>query len=201
MSDLPVRADAAGERLARRLASSQTRRGFLGRLGAGVTALVGGRMAAAAVQPEAAEAFHFCGHIFTTGSCPSPLGLPRIDSKGLPVRPKDGRPIDNIGRLVDGHGYAVNEAGKRIVGPTGQPVPKAPRTRLCQDWVREVYLPRLVPQIDGGWYRCCGGTIRKLVDCCSTSKKRINGDASLVGYCYSGRRVFCVMYFQTRNPC
>ena len=43
--------------------------------------------------------------------------------------------------------------------------------------------------------------MRKLVDCCSYSKRRINGDGSLTGYCYKGRRVFCVMYFQTKVPC
>ena len=57
------------------------------------------------------------------------------------------------------------------------------------------------PHIDGAWYRCCGGQVRKLVDCCSYSRKRINGDASLTGYCYKGRRVFCVMYFQTKVKC
>ena len=56
-------------------------------------------------------------------------------------------------------------------------------------------------QIDGAWYRCCGGHVRKLVDCCSYDKHRINGDKSLTGYCYKGRRVFCVMYFQTKVPC
>ena len=30
--------------------------------------------------------------------------------------------------------------------------------------------------------------MRKLVDCCSRNRKRINGDASLTGYCYKGRR-------------
>ena len=43
--------------------------------------------------------------------------------------------------------------------------------------------------------------MRKLVDCCSYSRRRINGDGSLTGYCYKGRRVFCVMYFQTKVPC
>ena len=43
--------------------------------------------------------------------------------------------------------------------------------------------------------------MRKLVDCCSHNKRRINGDKSLTGYCYKGRRVFCVMYFQTKVPC
>ena len=56
-------------------------------------------------------------------------------------------------------------------------------------------------QVDGAWYRCCGGHVRKLVDCCSHNKHRINGDKSLTGYCYKGRRVFCVMYFQTKVPC
>jgi len=30
---------------------------------------------------------------------------------------------------------------------------------------------------------------------------RINGDRSLKGYCYENRKVFCVMYFQTKVPC
>ena len=55
--------------------------------------------------------------------------------------------------------------------------------------------------MDGAWYRCCKGHVRKLVDCCSTSDRRINGDESLKGYCYADRKVFCVMYFQTKVPC
>ena len=43
--------------------------------------------------------------------------------------------------------------------------------------------------------------MRKLVDCCAHHNKRINGDASLEGYCFSGRKVFCVMFFQTKVPC
>ena len=43
--------------------------------------------------------------------------------------------------------------------------------------------------------------MRKLVDCCSHSTRRINGDASLTGYCYKGRRVFCVMYYDTKVKC
>jgi hypothetical protein len=55
--------------------------------------------------------------------------------------------------------------------------------------------------VEGAWYRCCNNQIRKLTDCCSTSRVRINGDASLVGYCRPGRRVFCVMYYDTGVPC
>ena len=46
-----------------------------------------------------------------------------------------------------------------------------------------------------------GGQIRKLVDCCGAVRNRINGDAALTGYCYSGRRVFCVMYYDTKIKC
>ena len=35
--------------------------------------------------------------------------------------------------------------------------------------------------VDGSWYRCCGGHVRKLQDCCSYSQQRINGDAALQG--------------------
>ena len=38
-------------------------------------------------------------------------------------------------------------------------------------------------------------------DCCAHTQKRINGDAALEGYCYRGRKVFCVMFFQTKIPC
>ena len=53
----------------------------------------------------------------------------------------------------------------------------------------------------GAWYRCCGGTVRKLWDCCAHHDRRINGDAALHGYCYGGRKVFCVTYYQTHVPC
>jgi hypothetical protein len=28
-----------------------------------------------------------------------------------------------------------------------------------------------------------------------------DGDGALGGYCYGGRRVFCIVYFQTKIPC
>ncbi len=55
--------------------------------------------------------------------------------------------------------------------------------------------------MEGSWYRCCNDQVRKLVDCCSYSTRRINGDASLTGYCWDGRRVFCVMYYETGLAC
>ncbi len=59
----------------------------------------------------------------------------------------------------------------------------------------------LAAGVTGAWYRCCGGRVRKLVDCCTEGNRRINGDKALTGYCYRKRKVFCVMYYQTKVPC
>ncbi len=181
------------------LVANSSRRGFLARVGAAVTALTAGGLVARAVKPGEADAFHFCGHIFTTGSCPHPVGTPRIDSKGYPLRAADGKPVDNLGRLINGSGVPVSSNGKAKEDPDGHPLPPAPRTKVCEHLTAEKF--NLNTTVDGGWYRCCGGRVRKLVDCCSQSDRRINGDAALTGYCYSGRKVFCVMYFQTKVPC
>jgi hypothetical protein len=185
-------------RAAESVAASTSRRGFLARVGGGVMAVAGARGAASLIKPGEAEAYHFCGHIYTTDSCPHPTGLPRIDSRGLPLRAKDGHRVDDLGRLIDRHGHPVGEDGKRLTDPDGAPLPEAARTPVCKA-TGDVY--GFKGQIDGAWYRCCGGTVRKLTDCCGYTSRRINGDAALTGYCYGGRRVFCVMYFQTKVPC
>ena len=180
------------------LALSTSRRGLLARAGQMLLGAAGGSMVKAVVAPGEAEAYHFCGHIYTTDSCPHPTGLPRIDARGLPLRAADGKPVDNIGRVVDTEGYPLDDFGRRLTDPDGNPLTRAPRTKIC-DQVAETFSIRT--KTDGAWYRCCGGRVRKLVDCCSPSRRRINGDRSLRGYCYKGRRVFCVMYFDTRIPC
>jgi hypothetical protein len=187
------------ERAFTSLAANSSRRGFLARVGGAVTALTAGGLVARAVKPGEADAFHFCGHTFTTGSCPHPVGLPRIDSRGYPLRASDGRPVDNLGRLVNGAGVPISDDGDPKRDSDGHPLPPAPRTQVCQHLTAEKY--NINTQIDGGWYRCCGGHVRKLADCCSYSDRRINGDAALEGYCYAGRKVFCVMFFQTKVPC
>jgi hypothetical protein len=188
------------ERALDSLAGKASRRGFLARVGAGLTALAAGGLVARAIKPGEAEAYHFCGHIFTTGSCFHPLGreLPRIDSRGYPLRPSDGQPIDNLGRPVNSDGEPVDDQGRALRDPDGRPLPPAPRTRICDVTAAEYDFK---PYIDGSWYRCCDGHVRKLVDCCGHVSKRINGDEALRGYCYSGRKVFCVMYYQTKIPC
>jgi hypothetical protein len=181
------------------LAGSSSRRGFLARVGGALTAATAGSLVARAVKPGEAEGFHFCGHIYTTDSCPHPTGpaLPRIDQQGYPLHP-DGTPVDNLGRRVNGSGEPVNDSGKVLRDPDGRPLPPAPRTRVCDEVSRRFGFNT---SVDGSWYRCCGGRVRKLVDCCSNSDRRINGDRALEGYCYRGRKVFCVMYYQTKVPC
>ena len=180
------------------VALSTSRRGLLAKVGAALLGAAGGSAVKAVIAPGEAEGYHFCGHIYTTDSCPHPTGLPRIDSRGYPLRAKDGKRIDNAGRVVDTKGRPIDESGRLLRDADGRALPPAPRTALC-DQVAERYDISTV--VDGAWYRCCGGHVRKLVDCCSTSRRRINGDASLTGYCYKGRRVFCVMYFDTKVPC
>ena len=171
-------AERAGVGLARRT----TRRSFLGRMGKGLVALAGGSFVAATLHPDRAEAYHLCAHIFTTGSCPHPF-FPesRIDRFGYPVHPRYGHPVDDRGRI-----YTSREQTRR---------------KICDEVVPDRY-PFTRPTIlEGTWARCCNGRIRRVVDCCSKSRTRINGDASLGGYCHSGRRVFCITYRETKIPC
>ena len=189
----PARAHATAEHPRR-----SSRRGFLQTASAAVAVLTAGRLAGALVKPGDAEAFHFCGHIYTTDGCPHPTGLPRIDRHGFPLRAKDGKPVDDLGRLVDAAGAPIDEAGLPLLDPDGRPQPPARRRRVCTA-VGKRY--RIEVRTDGSWYRCCDGHVRKLIDCCTTSQRRINGDRALKGYCYAHRRVFCVMYFQTNVPC
>ena len=160
--------------------------------------LAGARTVGALVAPGEAEAYHFCGHIYTTDSCPHPTGLPRIDAKGFPLKAADGRPVDDLGRYVDPQGNPVGDDGRPLTDADGAPLPQATRTPLCST---AGALHGFNPHIDGAWYRCCGGQVRKLVDCCGYVRNRINGDRALTGYCYRGRKVFCVMYYDTRVKC
>jgi hypothetical protein len=179
-------------------APDPARRAFLQAAGGAAATAALAPTVGALVRPGEAEAYHFCGHIYTTDSCPHPTGLPRIDAKGLPLRGRDGHAVDDLGRLIDADGMPVDEDGVRMVDTDGRALPAATRTPVCVATGRQYRIP---VRTDGAWYRCCGGRVRKLVDCCSTNPRRINGDRALRGYCYGRRKVFCVMYFQTRVPC
>ena len=164
------------------LAASTSRRSFLGRLGAGVVALVGGPVVANALRPQRAEAYHICGHTYTTGSCPHPFSpRSRVDKRGYPLHPKYGYPIDDNGDIYTSRSQT--------------------RRKMCEEIVPERYPYTGRPRYGGGWARCCNGRIRRIADCCSYSRTRINGDASVTGYCYSGTRVFCIGYRDTNIRC
>ena len=181
-----------------RIAQGTSRRGFLAKVSRVLFLATSGSVVAAAVKPGESDAYHFCGHTYTTGSCPHPTGMPRIDARGRPLRARDGAPIDNLGRPIDDEGRPLDESGRLLRDLDGRPLPPAPRTPVCDEVSRRY---RFNTSVDGSWYRCCGGRVRRLMDCCSYSSRRINGDQALTGYCYEGRKVFCVMYYQTKVPC
>ena len=170
------------EKSAEQLAARTSRRSFLGRVGAGVVALLGGPLVASALRPERAEAYHICGHLYTTGSCPHPFApKTRLDNQGYPLHPKYGYPVDDNGDLYKSRDQT--------------------RSKVCQEVVRRRYPGTGKPRFGGGWSRCCFGRVRRIADCCSYSDVRINGDASVTGYCYNRRKVFCIGYFETTIRC
>ena len=181
-----------------RAGAAESRRAFLGRAGTAVAVSAGAGVVGTMVRPGDADAYHFCGHIYTTDGCPHPTGLPRIDRRGLPLRAHDGAAIDDLGRVIDAAGIPLDEDGAPLLDLEGRPLPIAPRTPLCAATGQRFGLR---VRTDGSWYRCCHGRVRKLVDCCAPHRKRINGDRALTGYCYDDRKVFCVMYFQSSVPC
>ena len=112
------------DRISDSLARDSSRRGFLARVGGALMAITAARTVGSLIEPGESDAFHFCGHTFTTGSCPHPTGLPRIDSRGYPLRASDGRPIDDIGRPVNEAGQPVDDDGQLLKG-TGRATPAA----------------------------------------------------------------------------
>lgn len=97
------------------------------------------------------------------------------------MHPKYGYPVDDKGAI-----YASRDQSRRLI---------------CEEVVRKRFPKTGHAVLQGGWSRCCHGQIRRIVDCCSYSRTRINGDASLIGYCFGGRRVFCITYRDTNIPC
>lgn len=190
------RAGSLGDELAR----SSSRRGFLERLGGAVIALAGSATVSSALLPDEADAAYtnFCGHTYTTGNCPAPTGLPRIDRNGYPLRAADGVAVDDLGRPVNSRGEPVDALGRVLTDADGVALAPAPRTKVCETAGHD---HGIALSLDGSWYRCCGGTVRRIRDCCGDTNVRVNGDAALTGYCYPGRHVFCVTYYETSMPC
>ena len=118
----------------------------------------------------------------------------RHDYRCAPPTASGGRPGASDQRA----GPAGRRAGTGAARTDGEPLAPAPRSKVCPA-AGDAYGLKL--KTDGSWYRCCGGRVRRMRDCCGVTNERINGDEALVGYCYPGRHVFCVTYFQTLMPC
>ena len=89
-----------------RLAANTSRRGFLSRVGGALVAATAGGTVGKLIEPGEADAYHFCGHIFTTGSCPTRPGSPnrrRRLSAAAPRRTagRQHRPVDQRTRRAD----------------------------------------------------------------------------------------------------
>jgi hypothetical protein len=145
-------------------------------------ALAGGGLVASTLAPERAEAHHICGHTFTTGSCPHPYApFSRTDTFGWPLHPTYGFPVDDQGSV-----YLSRDQV---------------RHKTCEQFVHMKYPFVRNPRYGGGWTRCCGGRLRHINDCCSRSRRRINGDGAVRGYCPSGLFVFCITYRDLTRKC
>ena len=164
-------------------AGQASRRSFLERAAARRDAraadTVGGSCAPAKPRPTTSAA---------TSTPPTPArtrpGCRESTAKGYPLRASDGHRVDDLGRPIDRDGRAV-DARRRAA--RGRRRPAAAACPAHEGLHRGRPRPTAShTQIDGAWYRCCNGHVRKLVDCCADHPRRINGDASLTGYCYSG---------------
>ena len=128
---VPTRRGEAG-RFADAVLRSSSRRGFLEWAGTAIIALAGARTVARGVLPDEADAYtNFCGHTYTTGNCPHPTGLPRVDRHDLPLRASDGHPVDDLGRPINAQGYPVDAHGQVLREPDGEPLAPAPRSQVC----------------------------------------------------------------------
>src|SRR5207253_1953931 len=80
---------------------------------------------------------------------PHPTGLPRVDRTGFPLRAADDHAVDDLGRPIDKAGRPVDSRGHVLLDPDGNPLPPAPRTRVCQAAARA---HDFRAYHDGSWY-------------------------------------------------
>ena len=182
-------------------APSTSRRGFLvARRRRRDGARGRGTVAASVVRPARPRRYHFCGHIYTTGSCPHPTGLP-ADRLARATRCGPRRPpVDDLGRPVDAR------AAPRRRGRPPAARPRRPRrcrrapARTSATWSPSTYDFRTA--VDGALVpllRRQRPQARRLLRATAAAhQRRRRADRATAT---RGRKVFCVMYFQTKVPC
>ena len=89
-------------------------------------------------------------------------------SGGYPLRAADGVPVDDLGRPVNAKGQPIDAHGRLLTDADGVPLAPAPRTQTCESAGKD-YGIKLA--LDGSWYRCCGGKVRRIRDCCGEHER------------------------------
>ena len=80
--------------------------------------------------------------------------------------PRTASRVDDLGRPVNSHGLAGRHRRQGAARPRRPAAAAGAADQGLRRDRRAIY--GFAPHIDGGWYRCCGGSVRKLVDCCAT---------------------------------
>ena len=161
------RRDRIGEAL-ESLAGETSRRGLLARAGAALLGRHGRRPSSRkVVKPGDAARLHqlLRPHLHDRARASIRSACRGSTRSGYPHPPQRRRP-DRQHRPAGERPRACRSThdGDLLRDPDGLPLPPAPRTKVCKR-DRAAYDIEAHPQ--GSWYRCCGGTVRKLWDCCS----------------------------------
>ena len=160
-----VTRDGATDRRRGRGASS--RRGFLARVGAAAMSVAGRQLARSA--PARPRPTTSAATSTRRTRARTRRGCRGSTPRASRSRPATGGRSTTSGRYVD----AARHPGRRR-RQRRSPTPTArrcrrPRGRRVCDAAGDVY--GFTPHVDGAWYRCCGGRVRKLVDCCGTMRQ------------------------------
>ena len=83
---------------------------------------------------------------------------------------KDGRRWTTSAATIDEPAQPVDEDGRPLTDADGRAAARRHAARRSARRSASEY--GFQTQIDGAWYRCCGGHVRKLVDCCGYSQQR-----------------------------
>ena len=182
------------------IAGNTSRRGFIARVGGAMMAATAGSVVGRAIEPGEADAYHFCGHIFTTGSCVHPNGHAADRRRRLAARGETRASPSTTSAARSTRRACRSTANGNVLQRPRRP-PDARRRRAPRSATRPRASTRSTPRSTAPGTAAAAAPSESSSTAARSRTQRINGDASLTGYCFSGRKVFCVMYFQTKVPC